>query len=366
MLKKNTDPFMKRRLVVVVKYFHPIKRPSGISSFLLELCRNLSDLYDLHVVSIKHGENVVSPIKHSGFTIHKVSRPFPLCAGIKAYSLKPDILITFSGIINPMQALLYFGFIRIISMAPYSIFTQCTHFSLNTLQINSLSKYFFNRFVGMGPEIYNYLNTISDGGATMISPAVNISQLENIVPVKKNANFFRIGFFGHFSYGKGVDRLINVFIKLNMPNTDLFLAGGRGSLLEMAKKTAKKHNNIKLFTYVENVLSYIKSCDIVVLPYRTSVSVLGTAQTAIEAMAMGVPCIGTNTPALSHLINNDINGYIINSEKELQDRIYHMIKAPKKRIALGINAKKTIQEYYTIEKIALKFNHTIINSIKTI
>lgn len=86
----------------------------------------------------------------------------------------------------------------------------------------------------------------------------------------------------------------------------------------------------------------------------------------LEAMYFGLPVFSSENGGSSTLIQNDKNGYIFKDfqAKEWADRISRVIQDKEKMQQLGENAKMTIEEGYTWERLAEKFEREYIQVIE--
>ena len=86
----------------------------------------------------------------------------------------------------------------------------------------------------------------------------------------------------------------------------------------------------------------------------------------LEAMYFGLPVFSSENGGSSTLIQNDKNGYIFKDfqAKEWADWISRVIQDKEKMQQLGENAKMTIEEGYTWERLAEKFEREYIQVIE--
>jgi glycosyltransferase involved in cell wall biosynthesis len=72
--------------------------------------------------------------------------------------------------------------------------------------------------------------------------------------------------------------------------------------------------------------------------------------TALEAMACGVPVVGFATGGIPDMIRHEHNGLLAapSDAADLADKITLMIRDPLMRAALAANARKTVEEHFTI------------------
>ncbi|MFA6391507.1 MAG: glycosyltransferase family 4 protein [Patescibacteria group bacterium] len=350
----------RKKVAIIIKYFYPIKRPSGISSFVYQLAKNLANEVDLTVVSYNKEEDDRTSYNHDGYQIIKVSGLFPVQSARKINKLNPDTVIIFSGIFEPLKTVLYFGLISALIKTKNQVFCQATNYNRENLP--AIFGMFLKRFksvIATNEHLFNQYKKIGKD-SIIIPPAVSIADIESLTQVKINKpKDLRIGFVGHFYNIKGPDRLLNTFLKINPSNADIIFSGGDGPEKSAIEQTAKKDARVSIIGWQENLMPYIASCDLLVLPYRDSYSVLGVSQAALEAMALSIPVIGTNTPSLAFLIRDGYNGYIIKDDEDLKQKLEYLLNNPEKRLELGRNARDTIEKEFEINKITKAYLNII-------
>ena len=348
----------KKNVVFIVKYFYPITRPSGISSFLYELCEQLAKEMNLTVISYKYHQENLDSYDHQGYKILKVNSPFPIRSARVAKKLEADIVVYFSGLYKLPLFILYMILNKItLGKATESYLCQCTHFARPIPKIIKPLLQSYDKILATHSDIVRNFSELVDKKAFYLPPGVDFTKLDNIEAVEKSEKF-RIGFFGHFTHRKGVDILIDSFLKIDDKNIELLLAGG-GKLPENYNKITQSHRNITVLGYHRNIKSYIKSCDLIVLPYRDSKSILGFAQSALEAMYFKVPIIASNVSAVAPLIKNSYDGYIFQDRKDLRAKILALKNNPQLLKKLGENAHLTIKNDFSIQETVKYFKKII-------
>ena len=90
---------------------------------------------------------------------------------------------------------------------------------------------------------------------------------------------------------------------------------------------------------------------------RTMINILpsyheGLPMTILETMAYGIPNISTNIASIPEVIKNGENGYLIEPGdiESLKKYILLLISNKKKRTEISCEAKKTIDENFSIDK----------------
>ena len=118
---------------------------------------------------------------------------------------------------------------------------------------------------------------------------------------------------------KELGNLLKIILKLKKikPNIKVGIAG-KGPEFELLKSKIIQYNlasNVKLLGYVNNIVDYYNSGKIFVLTSKTE----GLPRTVIESMACGIPCVASNVGDMEDVIDNDINGYLIQNYSHLDE-----------------------------------------------
>jgi len=138
-----------------------------------------------------------------------------------------------------------------------------------------------------------------------------------------------------------------------------FILAGKGSQEENLKKLVKKLNISKSVNFVglisqNDLPKYLRSCDVYV---STSLSDGGIASSTAEAMACGLPVVITNFGDNKEWVKDGESGFLVplKTPDVLAEKIIYLLKNPEKRLELGINAVKIIEEkdnyYKEMEKM---------------
>jgi glycosyltransferase involved in cell wall biosynthesis len=102
-----------------------------------------------------------------------------------------------------------------------------------------------------------------------------------------------------------------------------------------------------LFTGWEvNISSYLEASDILLM---TSINE-GFGLVIAEAGYFSVPTISTDVGGIREFIDDEKNGFIISSsEFDIASKIKELIGSPKILLKVGVEAKKTTSENFTME-----------------
>lgn len=167
---------------------------------------------------------------------------------------------------------------------------------------------------------------------------------------ESNDSRIKIGYVSRIDRGKGWDTLIKALKILDDKNLkyECSIVGAGDEVKYMQSLIVE--NNIKSISYhgpiAQNQLpSFYKELDIFIFPTKLHES-LGLV--GIEAMATGVPVIGSNIGGLTDYIHDSINGYLFDAgnENDLAEKIeQYMYLSTDRKQELSNNAIKTAENY---------------------
>lgn len=94
---------------------------------------------------------------------------------------------------------------------------------------------------------------------------------------------------------------------------------------------------------------YINRAGLFVLPSRYE----GHPKSLLEAMACGVPVIGADSPGIREIIRHGKTGYLCGADAAgIQAAVSEVISRPDLAADMGANARRFIEEAYSLDKIA--------------
>jgi len=174
-------------------------------------------------------------------------------------------------------------------------------------------------------------------------------------------------FVGAIIKRKGVDTLIEAWKEVNkqIPTALLILIGPDSfdgfdtdstPYIKFANKMKKivfeKKLNIKFIGRSDEVPLFLRASDLFVLPSRRE----GFGNVVVEAMSTGLPLILTKMDGISYdLIEQGQQGFIVNSSKELSEKIVYLLENEGDLIAMGKKARKRALEKFDLDYICCKY-----------
>ncbi|MBB3182479.1 glycosyltransferase involved in cell wall biosynthesis [Halomonas fontilapidosi] len=166
----------------------------------------------------------------------------------------------------------------------------------------------------------------------------------------KNDNFI-IGFVGRIVDRKGVDELVDAFLRLNSqyPHTRLLLIGpyeAEQSVSDVTLDRIESHVNITRLGFVEDVENYYRIMDLFVLPAHWE----GFGNVLIEAAAMEVPVIACNVNGTKDAVSDGFNGMLVPPKDvdALHDAIRSYILDGELRYEHGRNGRLWAQKFSNV------------------
>lgn len=170
-------------------------------------------------------------------------------------------------------------------------------------------------------------------------------------------------YVGRLAPEKGVGVMINSLIKLKQEGTafELTLIGDGPERVQLEQLVAKNDlkDNILFHGYANQhtVRAKLLESDIFVLPSFAE----GVPVSFMEAMASGIPVVGTNVGGVSELIEHGVTGLIIPpaDEDALKNAISRYIKDPDLRMRISQAARIYVENEFNLDKELSKLSSYI-------
>lgn len=327
------------KLAYVVKYFPPMPRISGILRYVADLADELAGLCDLRVITYLYERSAPHRESRNGFEVVRLGRPFPFRAGRECRAWKPDAVIFGSGFWRPELLWGYWELFRLGlgNSGARLLLTQYTHMAGRRDFFLKLLVPPPDAVIAAGAGIRRQWEAAFPGRVRLIPPGLKLPPPARKDPPQREK--IKIGYFGHLQPHKGPDTLLKIFSEIDPAGAELLIAG-EGEMAENLKQRAGGRRDIRITGYLADVDREISDCDLVALPYRSAVSVLGYSRVALEALAAGVPVLTTANPAVAPLIVDGENGLVCSGEEEIKSRLAAFLSDPGLRKKLSAGARK--------------------------
>jgi glycosyltransferase involved in cell wall biosynthesis len=168
-------------------------------------------------------------------------------------------------------------------------------------------------------------------------------------------------FMGRFVERKRANFLLKVWQELtHIYNKAYLIMIGPGmgypasvekEVLEMAKESSNLI--LKQFSYDLNPSDYFRACDMLVLPSSRE----GQPNVLLEAMACGLPVIGSDIPGINELLKDKTNGLLfsLGNLNQLRNAILELVNDKELRIRLGREGMELVRKVKDIDFVAKQY-----------
>jgi|GEM_PF-4787474 len=297
-------------LELVVRHFPGHGRLSGLASFGREIASVLDEKTNLKIYS---GDRFGEVEIHSRQVVRK---PFWIRVWPKVKRSGASNVIILSGIHSPRWAIPQALGIRFLDVPKDKcLFVQAVGLDSPWSKIEMSALASVARVSALNPKDFERLKK-SIAGAVQLSPGISLGP-DSAMKRPLSNGVIRVGFFGHLNEVKGADRLPQIFDSLS-PDLIQPVIAGVGNLEEQIKDWANQsRHSVEIHGYLDNPIELLKSIDILVAPFRKSATILGLSQVVLEAVAMGIPIVGTPIDAICGVVRHEVEGLIANSDSEI-------------------------------------------------
>lgn len=330
---------------MIVRHYPGCERLSGLVALARELARSLAERCTLTV----HSGDGSSGAEANGINIQPVRPPFWWRVWKEVRDIRPDAVIVMSGIHRPN--LLYPLAFRARSaklVQERLLFVQAVtldrEFGANTADAMRRLGKVATLNPAQGRRLQKVLPDIE-----VLSPGVSFARLQagGVWPRKSR---FRIGFFGHMNQIKGADRMIDILGRLPRHGWDCLICG-IGKLERDIRDIARDMDNVEVHGYLPDPLPALRSCDVLVAPFRQSATVLGISQVVLESLACGIPVIGSRVEAVAEAVRDGIDGFLREDNDGMAQEIRRLMVSPALLAQLSGNASARARDF-SIDRLA--------------
>jgi glycosyltransferase involved in cell wall biosynthesis len=348
------------KVLLLTRFYFPIDRPSGVISLVREIAKSLTRQgHEVAVACVrKEGENDYYQ-DDQGIKVFKYSQKDPLSLRRIARAFQVDRVIVCSSISSgAVLASWWIIFILGAGLRKKTIFYQTTNLSVNKFSslVIRLAAKLSARYAATNHSILKLLN-LEASEERVVLPAVEPLDYKYKGP-RTFASPFTVCFMGHLTKVKGADRVLEV-AKL-LPDVKFRLIAGFSpgkeniAFYDLLVKQISAIPNVEHFPYCTNPIELLSASDLLILPYRDGKTVLGVAQSAVEAMAFGIPVFASDNNAIDELLCSGVNGLALNEVREYVDEIKRLSIDKTRYLSYSKRARETVTERFSIDKQALK------------
>lgn len=171
-------------------------------------------------------------------------------------------------------------------------------------------------------------------------------------PIKNNGKGeVVIGWIGSITTLSFVEMMKGVFVELSkrFSYIKFKIVGGNFSITGLSNIISKPWS---LNSELEDLMSF----DIGIMPMPDNEWTKGKCGfKATLYMSMGIPCVCSSVGVNKEIIADGVDGFLANSEEEWVDKLSELIKDQKLRNTIGMSARVTVEERYSLIANAPKY-----------
>lgn len=181
------------------------------------------------------------------------------------------------------------------------------------------------------------------------NPTIKSSVLREELNIDKNDTICL--YLARISKENGAMELIKKSKKILKTRKDIHLClvglKNKNKYTHNVIKLAKKYKNVHILPFRNDVVDVIASSDINVVPFSRP----HFARSIIETGAMRKVSIGTNIGGINELIQNNVTGYLFNSDfSDFESKLLKLVDDKKKREVMSKNAERhTIENFESVK-----------------
>lgn len=174
----------------------------------------------------------------------------------------------------------------------------------------------------------------------------------------KSDNITRYGIMCRMLWSKGLKEFVDCAIKLHKqnPSTKFYILGSPDITSpdnvpeSWLKDVAEKYSFINWQGHVDDVRKFLEKIDVFVLP---SYYPEGVPRSLIEAGAMNLPLITTDTSGCKDVVLDGRNGYLVKmkNETDLYEKMSLLSKDASLRIKMGEESRKLVSINFNVNNV---------------
>ncbi len=183
---------------------------------------------------------------------------------------------------------------------------------------------------------------------TLFTPGRSGKKIRDLINISSNATL--IGFVGRLEYEKGPDLFIRAAANVHdtLPNAHFAVVGSGSMLSELERMSKQFHLNkhLHFVDWAADPAEIYPGLDLIVHSSRSD----GTSLVLLEAMACGRPAVGIAVGGIREIIENEHTGMLVDAHdwEGLSFQIIQLLKQPKLLKAMGLAARKRVEENFNV------------------
>lgn len=256
---------------------------------------------------------------------------------------------------------------------------------ITTIHGTDVYRFKFSLFKNLNAFVINHSDICTANSSATSKMAQTISEAKKIeiVPMGVNTSFFKkhikpgsirgkfgvdgnvILYVGRLIDWKGIDYLINAMPRVidAVPKTKLFIVGS-GPLKSDLLKLSERLNIKKSIIFIDAVsqsdlIDFYSLADLFVMPsiINDKGETEGLGVVLLEAMACGLPVIGTNVGGIRDIIKDGQTGLLARQKDsdDLATKIIRLFSDERLKIKIVENGFKLIEEKFTWDVVSDRF-----------
>ena len=348
------------KVLLLTRFYFPIDRPSGVISLVREIAKSLScQGHEVAVACIQKEGELNYYQDAEGIDVFKFDQRNPSSLGRIARDNQVDRVVVCSSISSGVLLAVWWTVLLLASgLRSKTVFYQTTNLSVTGFSrwVMRFAMRFTAAYAATNHSILEVLG-LDSSEHNIVLPAVEPLDYKYDEPRKIGAPF-TVCFMGHLTFIKGADRVLE--IALLLPDIKFRIIAGFSpgeANLAFYDELVEKMNtmpNVDHYSFCPNPIELLSASDLLVLPYRDGKTVLGVAQSAVEAMAFGIPVFSTNNNAVDELLDSGINGLMLNETAEYVREIKRLSVDKARYLSYSKRARETVTERFSINTQTLK------------
>jgi glycosyltransferase involved in cell wall biosynthesis len=209
------------------------------------------------------------------------------------------------------------------------------------------------------PSVAEAARNWADVPADKIVVIPNAVEISDFASPRENASGKRVGFIGRLDPVKRIDDLITaISLQPDDVTLDIYGEGPERHQLESLIHRLNLDRRVSLHGSIDGAGTALADIDVLVLPSDAE----GFGLVLIEAMAAGVPVIGTSVPGIRDVITNGVNGILTppRNPQALSEKIGTILSDASLQEKLVAGGKLCVQQRYSWQIVYPQYRSLIL------